>query len=94
MYNLPVVLSFSYAVLSICMHMMSLNYCVTLQDLIRTNSYRDSMYKNQELFRDKIVLDVGCGVGILSLFAARAGAKHVYAVDQSEIVFQAMDIVR
>ncbi|KAM7405753.1 hypothetical protein PAMP_000180 [Pampus punctatissimus] len=44
--------------------------------------------------RDEVVLDVGCGTGILSMFAARAGAKKVIAVDQSEIIYQAMDIVR
>ena len=52
------------------------------------------MYQNKDLFQDKVVLDVGCGTGILSMFAANAGAKHVIAVDQSDIVYQAMDIVR
>ncbi len=42
----------------------------------------------------QVVLDVGCGTGILSMFAARSGAKKVIAVDQSEIIYQAMDIVR
>lgn len=42
----------------------------------------------------QVVLDVGCGTGILSMFAAKAGAKKVIAVDQSEIIYQAMDIVR
>ncbi|XP_047437520.1 protein arginine N-methyltransferase 3 [Mugil cephalus] len=65
-----------------------------LKDKVRTESYRDFMYRNPEVFKDKVVLDVGCGTGILSMFAARAGAKKVIAVDQSEIIYQAMDIVR
>lgn len=65
-----------------------------LQDKVRTESYRDFMYKNSDVFRDKIVLDVGCGTGILSMFAVHAGAKHVYAVDMADIIYQAMDIAR
>lgn len=52
------------------------------------------MFKNPHLFEDKLVLDVGCGTGILSMFAVKAGAKHVVAVDQSNIIYQAMDIAR
>uniref|UniRef100_A0A8C7XLB8 type I protein arginine methyltransferase n=1 Tax=Oryzias sinensis TaxID=183150 RepID=A0A8C7XLB8_9TELE len=65
-----------------------------LKDKVRTESYRDFMYRNPDVFRDKVVLDVGCGTGILSMFAARAGAKQVIGVDQSDIVYQAMDIIR
>lgn len=41
-----------------------------------------------------MVLDIGCGTGILSIFAARAGAKHVYAVDNAEIALFAKEIVK
>lgn len=65
-----------------------------LSDKVRTDSYREALLKNTEVLKDKIVLDLGCGTGILSMFAATAGAKTVYALDQSEIVFHAMDIIR
>ncbi|GAB5577667.1 protein arginine N-methyltransferase 3 [Prionailurus iriomotensis] len=65
-----------------------------LKDKVRTESYRDFIYQNPHLFKDKVVLDVGCGTGILSMFAAKAGAKKVLGVDQSEILYQAMDIIR
>merc|ERR1712038_2023661 len=64
-----------------------------LKDEVRTLTYRNSMYHNKHLFKDKVVLDVGCGTGILSMFAAKAGAKHVYGVDMSGIVEQATKIV-
>ncbi|XP_042331694.1 protein arginine N-methyltransferase 3 [Sceloporus undulatus] len=65
-----------------------------IKDKVRTESYRDFIYENPHIFRDKVVLDVGCGTGILSMFAAKAGARKVIGVDQSEIIYQAMDIVR
>ncbi|XP_031571551.1 protein arginine N-methyltransferase 1-like [Actinia tenebrosa] len=65
-----------------------------LKDKVRTESYRDFILGNPNIFKDKVVLDVGCGTGILSMFAAKAGARHVIAIDQSEIIYQAMDIVR
>merc|ERR1719169_276580 len=46
-----------------------------LKDEVRTQTYRNSILENKHLFKDKIVLDIGCGTGILSLFPASAGAK-------------------
>lgn len=40
-----------------------------LKDSIRTKAYMKAIVDNPELFKDKIVLDVGSGTGILSIFA-------------------------
>ena len=43
--------------------------------------------------RTQTVLDIGCGTSILSLFAARYGARHVWGVDNSDIIHEAQQIV-
>lgn len=65
-----------------------------IQDKVRTSTYAHFILTNPTLFRDAIVLDVGCGTGILSLFAARSGAKRVIAVDASDIAEKAERIVK
>lgn len=65
-----------------------------LKDEVRTLTYRNSMYNNKHLFKDKVVLDVGCGTGILCMFAKKAGAKHVYGIDMSSIIEHAQNIVK
>lgn len=39
------------------------------------------------------MLDIGCGTGILSMFAAKAGATKVIAVECSNIVDYARKII-
>ncbi|GMH08309.1 hypothetical protein Nepgr_010149 [Nepenthes gracilis] len=56
-----------------------------LQDYVRTGTYYAAVIENRMDFLDRVVVDVGAGSGILSLFAAQAGAKHVYAVEASEM---------
>jgi SAM-dependent methyltransferase len=41
------------------------------------------------LFRDKTVLDLGCGYGDMVLYAANAGAAHVRGIDNDESIVQA-----
>lgn len=64
-----------------------------LKDEVRTLTYRNSMYHNKHLFAGKVVMDIGCGTGILSMFAAKAGAKKVLAVECSNIVDYAKQII-
>ncbi|EGG10807.1 uncharacterized protein MELLADRAFT_27180, partial [Melampsora larici-populina 98AG31] len=61
-----------------------------IQDQVRTDSYRHFITSNPDLFHNKRVMDIGCGTGILSFFAAQAGAKKVYAVDASQIAKNAV----
>ena len=52
----------------------SVNYFKTysdfLNDEIQKNIYLNIFEQNKHLFKDKIILDVGAGTGVLSLLAA------------------------
>ncbi|XP_013163120.1 PREDICTED: probable protein arginine N-methyltransferase 6 [Papilio xuthus] len=65
-----------------------------LEDYSRTETYRKAIHEHKECFKNKIVMDVGCGTGILSVFCAQAGAKKVYAVEASNIANIAKDVVK
>lgn len=72
-----------------------------LKDSVRTKAYKNSIMQNEHLFRDKIVLDVGSGTGILSIFAgtpfsisAKAGAKHVYGIEKANIYIHSRNIIK
>lgn len=63
-----------------------------LKDEVRTLTYRNSMIHNKHLFKGKVVLDVGCGTGILCMFAAKAGAAKVIGVSISLLYTQLKNI--
>jgi len=82
--------------LYIALHLTSLAdiHAVMINDKVRTSTYASYILRNPGIFLNKVVLDVGCGTGILSMFAARAGARKVIAVDASDIVHRARQIIK
>jgi SAM-dependent methyltransferase len=56
-----------------------LYYMKMLNDKWRNQFFYDAL---MSVAKDKVVIDVGCGNGILSAYALAAGAKFVYAIDE------------
>ena len=91
-----------------------------LKDTTRTISYAKFILSNPQVFKDAIVMDVGCGTGILSsksrvqrhkegsetqggmkdvetltiVFAAKAGAKQVFAIEASGLAGKARENIK
>ncbi|GFZ42528.1 hypothetical protein JCM24511_00244 [Saitozyma sp. JCM 24511] len=62
------------------------NQANMIGDTARTGTYRKAILGNAEVaFKDKVVLDVGAGSGILSYLSAQAGARHVVALEASSM---------
>ncbi len=64
-----------------------------LEDAQRTGLYRTGITANRSDFSGRTVLDVGAGTGILSIFAAQAGARKVYAVEGTHMAEHARRLI-
>ncbi|NTX04719.1 MULTISPECIES: 50S ribosomal protein L11 methyltransferase [Myxococcus] len=60
-----------------------------LYDTVRVHAYRSSLFRHA---RDQVVLDIGTGTGLLAILAAKAGARHVYAIEESAIAEVALEM--
>lgn len=63
-----------------------------LLDKVRNEAFQRAIMAAVE--PGSTVLDVGAGSGILSLFAARAGARKVYAVERTQISYLARQLAQ
>jgi hypothetical protein len=62
-----------------------------LDDRARTQAFIEAL---EEVVRpDDVVVDVGTGTGVLAIAAARAGARHVYAIEEGSIADAAQALV-
>merc|ERR1711937_502575 len=64
-----------------------------LRDRARMEAYAAAIKQKPATFKDKVVLDVGTGTGVLAIWAAQAGARAVYAVEGSSMAEHAKTIV-
>ena len=67
------------------------NHGSMLQDEVRCKAFRDALF--EVVTPDSVVLDIGAGTGILSIFAAQAGAEKVYAVERTPVAQAAREII-
>ena len=71
-----------------CCSSLDLLQHVHLNIFVMQGSIRDAECNMQ------VVLDVGAGSGVLAIFAAKAGAKRVYAVEATDMAKFARKVVQ
>lgn len=58
-------------------------------DAVRVQTYQTAIFRH---CAGRSVVEIGCGSGILSIFAAQAGARRVIAIEESEIAALAAEM--
>ncbi len=63
-----------------------------LNDRLRIENFRQAI--TELVSRDSVVVEVGSALGTYSFFAARAGAKRIYAIEMNTIFYLGRELAR
>ncbi|MGH2540662.1 MAG: 50S ribosomal protein L11 methyltransferase [Actinomycetota bacterium] len=63
-----------------------------LEDQVRTSAFLAAL--DEVVRSEDVVLDIGTGTGVLAVGAARADARHVYAIEATPLAHEAREVVR
>lgn len=66
------------------------HYYGMLSDKVRMQAYRDAIFKTVKA--GDVVVDLGAGTGLLSIWAIQAGAEKVYAIEKTTAIELAKEI--
>jgi SAM-dependent methyltransferase len=69
----------------------ALSHHMLVRDSVRVMSYRRAISRH---CAGRTVVEIGCGSGLLSIFAAQAGARRVIAIEDSRIADLAAEMFR
>ncbi len=68
------------------------DYCAMAKDQARVRAYSEALARTTT--KDSVVIDLGTGVGLFAIVAAKLGARRVFAIDLSNAIEVGRDLAR
>lgn len=67
------------------------DYGAMIADRVRTNAYAEAIARAVK--PGDVVIDLGCGPGLMTIWACRAGARRVYAIEANDSIAYAQQTI-